>query len=406
MSRFEYSAISEAGQRTTGALKARSRREAVEQLVSRGVHPVVLEEAGRTDVGLRGVRLRFSRRVPVTTLAVFTRQLSSLLRAGLTVVDALSILREQSTHKRLIRVIEEVEDVVSQQGTSLAEALDDHPHVFSAVYRGLVRAGEQGGNLSEVLAGLARHLSQSARLRRQVAGAFVYPVFLLLLGIAAIFVLMAFVIPRFQQLFVSFGEDLPWPTAVLMVVSDFTAHWWWAVLLGAATVVLTAVGALRKPALRKRVDGLLLRLPVLGPMFLKLEISRISRTLGALLNNGVWILDALRITADTVHNAALKGTFPAMITGVSQGEALASVAARAKVYPPLMVNLVRTGEETGELPEMLSELSDIYEEEAETAVTAAVKLLEPMLIVVMGGVIAAIVAAVMLPVFQASGMVG
>ena len=195
-------------------------------------------------------------------------------------------------------------------------------------------------------------------------------------------------------------------TVMLITVSTFMASWWWAVLTAVAVLAILVHFVLKRPAVRDVVDRRLLRVPVLGSMFLRLEVARISRTLGALVDGGVRILDALRITAGTAKNLAVKRSFSSVIDGVAAGGSLADLLAQARLYPPLVVNLVRTGENTGELPEMLKELSAIYEDEAERAVTGAVKLLEPMLIVVMGGIIASIVAAVILPVFQANATVG
>jgi general secretion pathway protein F len=287
----------------------------------------------------------------------------------------------------------------------LADALEDHPGVFNPLYSSLVRAGEEGGNLVGVLEDLARYLGQSARLRGQVIAAFIYPLFLLLLGATAVFVLMSFVIPRFQELFRSFGQALPAPTRALIAVSGFLSAWWPAVVAAIGAGVVALVLALRRGGFRKRSDRVLLALPVLGRMFLKLEMARIARTLGALLSGGVKILTALRITGRTVRNQAVRATFPPMVDHVAGGGSLAAAMEQTGLYPALMVNLVKTGEETGRLSEMLAELSAIYEDEAERAVSGAVKLLEPVLIVSMGIVIASIIAAVMLPIFQANVMV-
>jgi general secretion pathway protein F len=238
-----------------------------------------------------------------------------------------------------------------------------------------------------------------------VIGAFIYPSFLLLLGATAVFVLMTFVIPRFQDLFRAFGQALPWPTQALIAVSGFLSFWWPGVLVAILVAVVGTAVILHRPSLRKRVDRMLLRLPVLGGMFLKLEMSRIARTLGALLKGGVKILPALRITAQTVRNQAIGASFATISDRVSGGSGLGAAMQEVKLYPPLVINLVSTGEDTGRLPEMLTELSSIYEDEAERAIAGAVKLLEPLMIVTMGIVIASIVAAVMLPIFQANVMV-
>jgi len=346
MTRFAYSAILESGRRVSGTVSSLDRREAIRRLLQRGYHPVTVEplKKGSTSEGWLG-RNAFNR-VTRSDLAVLTRQLASLLKAGLPVTAALEMLRQQVQHRRLERIVRDVEEKLRRDGGGLADALDEHPHVFDAVYRGLVRSGEQGGNLITVLNDLSVVLARSAKLRSQVWAAFIYPIFLLLLGGAAVFILMTFVIPR---------------------------------------------------------RGVL-ALPILGGMFTKLEVSRIARTLSALLAGGVRILDALHITGQTARNLAIRATFAPMIRRVSGGEGLGEAVAKAGLFPALMVNLIRTGEQTGELPAMLGELAEIYDAEAERAVAGAVKLLEPTLIILMGGLIATIVAAVMLPIFQANAM--
>jgi len=405
MRRFSYTAVLASGKRVTGALRCADRREAVQQLLGRGCHPLSVAPQELVLLDIRRLTRRVSQRVGAASLSVFARQLSSLLRAGMSVTQALATVRDQSQNRHLIHVIDELRETLSRHAGTLSEALDEHPRVFDPVFRGLVRAGEESGNLAEVLGNLSGYLARSARVRGQVLGAFIYPIFILLMGTAAVFVLMSFVIPRFTELFESLGQSLPLPTKILIAVSGFLASWWWAVLLGVALFAAGLVLALRRPAVRGRMDSLLLRMPVLGPVFLKLEVARISKTLGALLANGVRILDALAITGDSARNLATRSVFPNVIRDVRAGSALAAAAAKAKVFPAMMLNLIRTGEDTGELPQMLGELAGIYEDEAERAVTGAVKLLEPVLILTVGGIISGIVAAVMLPIFEASAMV-
>ncbi len=405
MGKFSYTAVLASGKRVSGRLRSADRRGAVQQLLGRGCHPLAVEPLELTRLDIRRFTQRLSQRVGVGALAVFARQLSSLLKAGMPVTQAIGTLRTQSQNRHLINVIGDIQETLSQHAGTLSDALDEHPRVFNPIFRGLVRAGEESGNLVEVLRSLADHLAKSAKVRGQVLGAFIYPIFILLMGTAAVFVLMSFVIPRFTELFESLGQSLPWPTKVLISASSFLSSWWWAVLIAVISGLVGLVVILRRTSVRRRADRLLLRMPIMGQVFLKLEVARISKTLGALLDNGVRILDALRITGDTAQNLAIRSSFPAIIRDVRAGEALAVAAEKAKVYPQMMLNLIRTGEDTGELPEMLSELAGIYEEEAERAVNGAVKLLEPLLILVVGAVISGIVAAVMLPIFSASAMV-
>jgi type II secretory pathway component PulF len=403
MSRFSYIAVAGSGQRKSGTIRSYNGQEAVRKLLEMGYHPVSVTEEAE---GGRKRGWRFWRRVGVTDLAVFTRQMASLLKAGLPMIQTLGTVRRQCSNRHLTEIVEVIEEALAQDAGALSDALAEYPEVFDPVYRGLVRSGEEAGNLPDVLGNLAKHLSQSARLRGQVVGAFIYPVFLLLLGTAAVFVLMTFVIPRFEELFASFGQALPWPTEMLIRVSGFLERWWWAVLVGMGAAVAGAIAGLRRRAIRAKVDGWALRLPIVGAMLLKVEIARISHTFAALLNSGVPILDALRVTGETARNLAIKGTFGGLIGEISSGRTLAEAMEGTGMYPAMVVNLIRTGEETGELPEMLTELSAIYEDEAERTVTGAVKLLEPMLIIGMGGIIAGIVAAVILPIFRMNAMVG
>ncbi|MAX23075.1 MAG: hypothetical protein CMJ19_01110 [Phycisphaeraceae bacterium] len=405
MSRFSYIAIQRTGERTSGMLRSTSKREVVAKLLELGYHPVVVEAENQQKKDAKESVRSFLGRVKTSDLAVFTRQFAALLKAGLPIMAALETLQRQSTNRYLARTIEDVRASLAQDAPSLADAFAEHPKIFNPVYCGLVRSGEEGGRLIEVLNNLSVHLARMAKLRGQVLGAFVYPIFLLLMGITAVFILMAFVIPKFQKLFTSFGQQLPTPTRFLIAVSDFLSQWWWVVALLLVMFGGMVFASLKKQAIRSKTDALILKLPLFGPMVLKVEAARIARTLGALLKGGVRIVEALNITARTIRNSHIRETFGPMGQAVSTGNELGLAMEQAGVYPPLMVNLIRTGEETGELPEMLEELASIYDDEAERAVNGAVKLLEPVLIVAMGLVIAGIVAAVMLPIFKASAIV-
>jgi len=402
---FEYIAVDDAGQRVRGTIPCADRRDAGRQLLARGCHPVSIDLPQERLGGARRLWRAIARRVTVQERAVFTRQMASLLKAGLPIVGALATLRRQAPRGALGRIVQEMEQRIGRDGGSFAQALDEHPRVFDAVYRGLARSGEAGGNLVEVLSRLATQLTQGAKLRRQVGAALLYPAFLLLLGTAAIYVLVAVVVPRFEDLFRSFDQALPAPTRALLAVSAFLSAYWWAVPGAVGALVVAAFALLRRSGVRRWIDGCLLRLPIVGGLLMKLEVARLSNTLAALLEGGVRILEALRVAGEGVGNRRLRTTFPRILQEVSRGQPLSSAMEQAKFFPPLMLGLVRTGEETGELPEMLRELSRIYEDQSEQAVHGAVRLLEPVLILLMGGCVAAIVAAILLPIFEANAMV-
>jgi general secretion pathway protein F len=404
MSIFTYAAVTESGQRKRGTVRSQTSGEATRKLLQMGYHPFSLEPERQSRWGTRLLPQR--RGVRTTDLAVVTRQMASLLHAGLPLLQTLQTLRRQCAVPRLASAIDGIAESLAQGAATLSDAMEQYPAVFNPVYRGLVRSGEQSGTLPEVMSKLAKHLSQSARLRGQVAGAFVYPAFLLLLGLIAIFVLMTFVVPRFREMFASFGQDLPWPTKALIAASGFMAGWWHLAIAAVLSATALAVLLLRRPTVRREFDRRVLRVPVVGPVLAKVEVARVASTFASLLNSGIPLLDALAITRDTARNRAFVGSFTHLIRGVGAGQTLAASMETSGMYPVLAVNLVRTGEETGELPEMLAELSVILEEDAERTVSSAVKLLEPILILTLGGVIAGIVAAVILPIFRANAMVG
>lgn len=404
MSRFAYSAVIASGGRVSGTVRSASLQEAVRKVIEMGYHPLRVEEQ-REGGAAPPLARWWLHRVPPAHLAVFTRQLASLLKAGMPMVQALGTLRRQCENRHLAAVVGQVEESLGQDGGTLSDALEEYPAIFSPVYCGLVRSGEESGNLAEVLTSLAGHLGRSATLRGQVLGAFIYPAFLVLLGSAAVLVLMLFVIPKFQELFASFGRDLPLPTRILIATSGAMVQWWWALAALATAGAIFVLAALRRPSTRRRIDRRLLSLPVIGPMLLKVEVARLLQTFSMLLASGINMLDALRVTGNTARNSALRTTFPAVVEAVATGQGVAESFERSGLYPQIMINLMRTGEDSGELPEMLKELAAIYEEEAERAIGGTVKLLEPVLIVVMGGVIAGIVAAVILPIFRANVMV-
>jgi type II secretory pathway component PulF len=407
MIRFQYTALIGSGDQVTGQVRCADRNTAIRRVMEMGYHPVVVEPEGRNASAGSQISRWYSNvahRINVRQLAVFTRQLASLLKAGIPLVQTLGTLSKQCESRRLKQVIEELEGTISRDASSFAEALEQHPRVFSPIYRGLVHAGEEGGNLTETLSDLASHLAQVAKLRGQVIGAFIYPIFLMILGTAAVFVLLSFVIPKFKALFASMGQELPLPTRVLIAVSGFFETWWWAVLLAFAGAITAGIVLSQREHVRRALDHRLLQAPVFGAMILKLELARVARSLAALLASGVPILQALQVTGSTAKNIRVRETFQTIRDDVATGEALADAFAKTGVYPPLVLNLISTGEETGELSEMLQELAAIYQDEADRAVEGAVKLLEPLLIVAMGLVIAGIVASVILPIFQANAL--
>lgn len=399
MAQFTYIARASSGELASGVLSARDRHDALRRVLGLGYHPVDVRDAGS------GAAQRGRASVSNAEVAAFSRRLGALLRAGLAMVPALRAVREQLRDRAMIGVVQDMIVRIEHDASGLSEAMASHPRVFDPVYQGLVRSGELSGQLKTSLDEAADYLTHAHRLRLQVRNATIYPAVLTVAGVASVVALMTSVVPRFKTLFESFGQQLPLPTRVLIDVSTFCSAWWWAVLLAAGALVLAVWSAMRRPSTRLAIDRALLHAPIVGDVLMKIEIARLARTLAQLLGARVPLLEALRLSSKVCRNHALRATFGPLAAGVSDGRPLAACMAEAGVYPSMMLAMVRTGEQTGQLPGMLRELGEMYEHEAEHAVSGAVKLLEPVLIVSLGAVVAGIVAAIMLPVFSASALV-
>ncbi|MEM1330076.1 MAG: type II secretion system F family protein [Planctomycetota bacterium] len=398
-SRFAYDAIDGTGSRVSGVLRGVDRRDAISRLVRRGEHPTSVVERPLGSTGIKG-------RVSKMDLAVFTGQLAAVVRAGLPLLAALATIRPQLSNSLLREVVDEIGVSLSEDSVAFADTLSEHPSVFDAVYVGLVHAGEQGGRLPDALDEIAVYLRRSARVQSQVISACVYPSFLLLMGLVAVGALLVFVVPKFEALFESLGGELPLPTRVLLGASSLLTTYWLALLLPVSAAIVLAGWASGRPGTRAFVDAALLRVPGLRSLVTKLETARVARTLGSLLNGGVAVVSALTTTAGAARNTVFQRAINAAARSVEQGGTIHEGMAASGVFPNLMLSLTRTGEGSGDLPGMLSQISEIYDEETELALSNLVKLLEPVLITLIGIVVAGIVASVMLPVFQSSEIVG
>ncbi len=292
------------------------------------------------------------------------------------------------------------------EGETLHEAMGRFARLFPRAHVAAVRAGEEGGMLAEVLARLAIQLKTEIEVRGRIHGAMAYPAFLSVLGGLTLVVLMTFVIPRFTMLFATMGEQLPLPTQLLLAFSGFMDRFWPAVLAGLAAMVGTAVLAARQEPIRRVLDAWLLKAPLAGTIVSRSEIARFARTLGELLNSGVPILTSLKITQDALKNRCFHEDMEHLRTQVGKGAGIATAMKKLPTFSPLVVNMTAVGEQSGQLPELLMEVAEIYEKECERAIGVFTTILGPSLIVVLGGVIAFVITAILLPVFQASTMGG
>ncbi|HUW82204.1 MAG TPA: type II secretion system F family protein [Phycisphaerae bacterium] len=386
-----------------GVVEAADRNEAIARLKRMGYFLLSVDEA-RGDLSdvARGTLLR---RISRQEIAVCIGQLASLLKAGLSLAVALKSLQEQTAGTPLSAVLERIHTDVSE-GATLCESMRKFPRLFPPTQTASVRAGEEGGMLAEVLGRLASQLKAELEIRGRIKGAMAYPIFLLLLGTLTVMVLLTFVIPRFTLLFATMGEQLPLPTRILLGFSAFMDHRWPAVLVSLGMGVLLTILAFRQESTRAAFDRWLLAAPMVGSIISRSETARFARTLSELLGSGVPVLMGLQITRDVLKNRCFRRDVDQLRAAVGRGSAIATALRRLPSFGPLIVNMVAVGEQSGQLSELLLEVADLYEKECERAIQAFTTILGPSLIVVLGGIIAFVISAILLPVFQASTMAG
>jgi type IV pilus assembly protein PilC len=391
MGTFTYTARSFAGDLKTATLEASSRDDVIAQLRRQRLSVVKIDEAVQKKAKRGHIKMR--------DVVIFTRQFSTMINAGLPLVQALNILAEQSQNKVLADVTRKVVFDV-ESGNTVADAMAKHPHAFSPLYTNMVAAGEAGGILDTILMRLATFMEKNDALVRKVKGAMIYPSVIMSVAGIAVTVLLLFVIPVFENLFNSAGLALPLPTRVVMMLSRFLKGYWYIIIGGS---VLASVLYKRYAATsdgRLRVDRILLNVPVLGDVLRKSAVSRFTRTLGTLVSSGVSILDGLEITAKTAGNRVVQDAIMESRASIAGGDTIAAPLKKSGVFPPMVISMISVGEQTGGLDEMLSKIADFYDDEVDTAVSNLLSLLEPMMIVFLGVVVGGMVVSMYLPIFD------
>ncbi len=398
---FTYKAADRAGRTIDGVMEAHDSQAVIERLHREEYFPVRVERAdGRPRLG--GLSLGFGggQRVPARDLLTFTQQLSTLVDAGIPLDRALTILGDLSVSPRLRQIVQDVGQSV-RTGSTLADALSrHHPRPFSRLYINTVRAGEKGGVLEASLRRLAEHLEATRELRDALTSAVVYPAFVLSVGIAAIIFLMTFVLPRFAVIFADLGQDLPLPTRILLAISRGLVTYWWVLALAVLGALLAWNLVTRSEAGRLAVDRWLLGLPLLGGLLRKLEVGRFARTLGTLLQSGVPLLAALGVAREVAGNRVVAQALSAVQEGAKRGDGLARPMAESGAFPSLAIHMVRVGEETGRLEEMLGRAAAAYEAEIRVGVRRFISLLEPVIILLVGLVVLGIVLAILFAILS------
>jgi general secretion pathway protein F len=410
---FRYTALDEQGREVTGALQAEDRSTALTRLKSMGMYPMGIEVASNGGAAISagavpGVAAKaapgpslFRRRVSASDLALFTRQMASLFNAGLNIARCLDTLIDHTDNATLREALTQIRQAV-QGGSSLWEAMSEHPRVFSELYVSLVRAGEASGQLGKVLERLADSLEQQEEQRSKIRSALAYPILLIIAGFSAVVFILVFLVPRFSNIFNSLNRPLPAPTRALLSIQAFVSEWGWLVLL----LSIAAYFAMRQWN-RSDHGGLVLdrfkmRLPIVGSLVHKEAVSRFCRTMATLVQGGVPILTSFEVAERAVGNRVLRQAIEQVRDSVRGGENLADPLKRSGAFPSLVTNMIAVGEETGNLEEMLSRVADAYDSEISNRMRQLISLVEPGVILIMGGVIGTIVLSMLIPVLELS----
>lgn len=415
MANFQYIALDAKGEQTTGSVQGATESDAIQQLRAQGLYPtqVVEEGKGSLTTGKTKSKARGKKRVKKVTggkikpkvLMIFTRQLATLIDSGLPLLRGLTVLGKQEPNPVLRSTVNSLADSV-QTGATFSESLSQHPRIFNKLYVNMVKAGELGGVLEIVLTRLAEYMEKAHKLKNKIVSAMVYPVIVLFIAVAILVFLMLFIVPKFKDMFADTGSKLPLISEIVFGISDNMLKSsfilpnvvWIFLVLALFFVVFKAWSNTRGG--RAAVDTMKLKLPIFGDLTKKSAISRFSRTLGTLVTSGVPILQALTITRDTAGNVVVSRAIDKVHEAVKEGESIVAPLQASGIFPAMVISMVDVGEETGQLPEMLLKIADVYDDEVDNAVTALTSVLEPIMIVFLALVVGTIVFALFLPLIK------
>ena len=422
MPQFQFTAADAKGEQMSGTIESTSEAEAIQQLRSQGYYPLQVVEAGKGKLAAKkgakkgkaapakkGPKATTGGRIKPKILMIFTRQLATLIDSGLPLLRGLTVLSKQEPNPVLRGTIAALADSV-QSGSTFSEALAQHPKIFNKLYVNMVKAGELGGVLEVVLVRLAEYQEKAHKLKNKIVSAMVYPIIVMFIAVAILIFLMLFIVPKFESMFAELGKDaeLPMISQVVFGTSKFFLNAtlvppvpnvvWFLVVIGLIAVGFNMWGKTKGG--RRTIDSLKLKLPIFGDIQRKSAIARFSRTLGTLVTSGVPILQALNITRDTAGNVIVSDAIEKVHEAVKEGESIVTPLQASSVFPNMVISMVDVGEETGQLPEMLLKVADVYDDEVDNAVTALTSILEPIMIVILALVVGAVVFALFLPLIK------
>jgi len=404
---YEYQALDKKGKNIKGIVDAVSESQARSKLRSSGRYPVSIRESrSRSSSAEKKVStVGFFERVGSEEISVMTRQLATLLGAGIPLIQALSSLVDQTDNSVLKKVIAQIKESVNE-GNTLTQAIGEHPKLFSSIYVNMVRAGEASGSLDVVLEKLADFGEKQEALKGRLRAALVYPVFMAFIGTAILFVLITYIVPNITQVFNEMDKVLPAPTLFLLALSDFLKNYWWGLLFGGGIAIVSIRWFVEKPYGRNLWDLVKLKSPVIGPVIRKVILARFASTLGSLLGSGVELMTAMKIVRTLVNNVHVGLVIDEAMVQIQKGENMADSLSSSEWFPPMFVQMIAVGEQSGNLEEMLKKVAKAYEREVETAIMGMTSLIEPIMIVAMGAAVGFVVLSILLPIFEMNQMIG
>lgn len=411
MPRYMFQAKAANGQIQTGQLEAASEAEATAKIRSRSMTPLRLVKAGEgakkpakaaapsADYGL------FGPSVDSRDLQIFTRQFSTLINAGIPIVDSLKILSEGKRNPYLKEVTAQVRESI-ESGKRLGDAMSSHPKVFNRFFVNMVRAGEEAGILDGILQRLSQYMEKSEKLKKQIKGAMVYPIAIIIVALLVVTGILVFIIPKFQELYTSGGKELPAITQMVVDLSNFVQQKWYILIGAAIGGPYLLIQYYNTTDGKDFFDRLFIKMPVFGDLIQKSAVAKMTRTLSTLLSSGVSVVEALDIASKTAGNAVIEEALVRSKESVISGKPLAAPLAKEKMIPEMVTQMISIGEQSGTMDQMLGKIADFYEDDVENAVKAFTSLIEPLLMVVLGGIIAFLVIAMYLPIFDMANVAG
>ncbi len=400
---YDYKALDGKGKNIKGIIDADSEGHARTKLRGQGKFPVSISEGRQRQAKGDRSGLSLFQRVGSDEISIMTRQLATLVGAGIPLIQALDSLLEQTANNVLKKIIAQVKGAVNE-GSSLTDALSEHPKLFSSVYTNMVRAGEASGSLDIVLERLADFGEKQEALKGKLRAALVYPIFMAVIGSGILFILITYIVPNITQVFTEMDKVLPLPTLLLMGCSDLLKAYWWLLFLCGFVVVLAAKYFVQQPYGRKIWDYIKLKTIIIGPVAQKVILARFASTLGSLLDSGVGVMDSMKIVQTLVSNVHVAKVIDESMEQIRKGQSMTGALGESEWFPPMFVQMIGVGEQTGSLEEMLKKIAKAYEREVETSIMAMTSLIEPIMIAAMGLAVGFVVLSILLPIFEMNQM--